>query len=191
MITVDKISRMQKLNSRYEKLPKIVNGWSLSKRFVPGEGPLDAKVMFIGQAPGKNEDIERRPFIGTSGKFLDRLISISGLERKSIYIVSVVQFFPPKNRIPTKEEIEICKKFLFEQINIVNPKIVVLLGSVACKTVLNLEKVASIHGKVVRKDVRTYFVSMHPAAAVRIRNKIPIMEKDFRKLNQILSKLKI
>ncbi len=158
--------------------------WSLSNRFVAGDGPLDAKVMIIGQAPGRNEDIQKKPFIGTSGKFLDRLILLAGLERKRIYICSVVQFFPPKNRVPTKDEIELCKVFLFRQIELVNPKLVILLGAVACKTVLDMEKVSKIRGSLVKRDGRTYFVSMHPAAAVRIRSNMPLMEDDFRKLKQ-------
>ncbi len=179
---------MRALNFEYNRLPKKQSNWSLSNRFVPGDGPLDAKVMFIGQAPGRNEDLERKPFIGTSGKFLTRLINIAGLDRKDVYICSVVQFFPPKNRIPTDDEIELCKDFLFRQMEIVNPKVVILLGAVACKTVLKMKEVSKIRGTVVKKDQRTYFVSMHPAAAVRIRTKIPLMESDFKKLNGIIKR---
>ena len=180
-----KNAEIRKLNLEYSRLPRGRN-WKLSERFVPGEGPLDAEVMIIGQAPGRNEDIQKRPFIGASGKFLDRLIRLAGLDRKLIYVCSVVQFFPPKNRVPTNDEINLCKRFLFRQIEIINPRLIILLGSVACKTVLDMEKVSKIRGSVVRKDGRTYFLSMHPAAAVRIRSKMPLMEGDFRKLRQII-----
>lgn len=183
---MDRKTQIEKLNLEYSKLPKKVKGWSLSKRFVPGEGPLDSKVMFIGQAPGKNEDIQRRPFIGTSGKFLDRLINLAGLERKSVYICSVVQFFPPENRIPTDNEIGLCKIFLFKQIEVINPKLIVLLGTVASKTVANVDKVGTNHGRLIKRYGRSYFISMHPAAAVRIRTKMPLMENDFRKLKKII-----
>lgn len=183
---MDKSAKMRKLNLEYSRLPKGRN-WSLSSRFVPGEGPLDAKVMIIGQAPGRNEDIQGRPFIGTSGRFLDRLILLAGLDRKMAYVCSIVQFFPPKNRIPTNDEINMCKGFLFRQIGIINPKLVILLGSVACKMVLGMEKVSKIRGSVVRKGGRTYFISMHPAAAVRIRSRMPLMEGDFRKLRGIIA----
>ena len=93
---MNKKDAMKKLNLEYSKLPKKISGWSLSNRMVPGEGPLDSNVMIIGQAPGKNEDIEGRPFIGTSGKFLDRLIGMAGLNRDLVYITSVVQFFRRK-----------------------------------------------------------------------------------------------
>jgi DNA polymerase len=176
---LDKADAIKKLNAEYGKLPLRTKGWSLSKRFVEGDGPIDADVMIIGQAPGKNEDIQGVPFIGTSGKFLDRLIGMAGLKRSSVYITSVVQFFPPKNRIPTPGEVDMCKSFLFEQIRIINPSFVILLGSLACKTVLGMDKVASIHGKVVKRGGITYMVSMHPAAGVRIRSRMPVIEKDF------------
>ncbi|MDE1871096.1 MAG: uracil-DNA glycosylase [Candidatus Micrarchaeota archaeon] len=185
---MDKAREITRLNAAYGKLPRTAGRWLLSRRFVPAEGPPDAEVMFIGQAPGRNEDMQLRPFIGTSGKFLDRLMGLAGIERKSAYIASVVQFFPPENRIPSDEEIQLCSRFLFRQIDIVNPRFVILLGSVACKTVLGMEKIGSIHGTVVKKGNRTYMLSMHPAAAVRIRSKMPEMERDFRRFRKIMSR---
>lgn len=185
---MDRSLEMKRLNDEYRRLPGSVKRWDLSKRFVPAEGPANAKVMLIGQAPGRNEDIERRPFIGTSGKFLDKLIHIAGLNRKDIYIASVVQFFPPKNRLPTREETSLCSEFLFRQIKMVNPKVIVLLGSVACKTVLGVDKIASVHGTVVKRDGITYLLSLHPAAAIRIRKNMPLMERDFRRFNTIIKR---
>jgi uracil-DNA glycosylase len=155
---------------------------------VPGEGSVYSKIMIIGQAPGRNEDIEKRPFIGTSGKFLDRLIGLAGFRREDAYICSTVQYFPPENRLPTDDEVNLCKDFLFEQIDIIDPKVVILLGSLACKTVLNLGEVAKNHGRVIKQNGRTYLVSMHPAAAVRIRTKIPIMENDFRNFESTINR---
>jgi DNA polymerase len=186
---LNKEKEMEKLNQEYKKLPSLSRRWSLSERFVPGDGPLDAKVMLIGQAPGKNEDIELKPFIGTSGKFLTRLINIAGLDRKSVYIFSVVQFFPPLNRVPTDEEIDACRNFLFRQIEIIDPKLIVLLGAIASKTIANVDKVGTNHGNVIKKNNKTYFISMHPAAAVRIRTKMPIMERDFEKLKGVIKRL--
>jgi len=187
---MDKSKEMRKLNLEYSRLPKS-KSWSLSNGFVPGEGPVDAKVMIIGQAPGRNEDIQKRPFIGSSGKFLDRLILLAGLDRKRIYICSVVQYFPPKNRVPTKDEINLCKRFLFRQVGIINPRLIILLGAVACKTVLGMEKVSKIRGSIVRRNGRTYFISMHPAAAVRIRSRMPLMEKDFRNLKSVIAERRL
>lgn len=177
---------MERLNREYTKLPRRVKGWSLSSRFVPGEGPLNADVVIIGQAPGRNEDIQKRPFIGTSGKFLDRLIGLAGLERRNVYIFSIVQFFPPGNRIPTRQEIMECKRFAFRQIDIIKPKVVVLLGSVAVRTVLEMDNIAKMHGKIVKRDGITYLLSMHPAAAVRIRSRMPLMERDFRMFGSVI-----
>jgi uracil-DNA glycosylase family 4 len=183
---MDKDQEMKKLNREYSRIPVRTRNWSLSNRFVPGEGPLDAKIMFIGQAPGQNEDVQLRPFVGTSGKFLTKLMEIAGLDRKSVYVASVVQFFPPKNRVPTDNEIEICKKFLLRQIKIVDPAVIVLLGAVACKTVLGLDKIASIRGTSVKRDGKTYLLSIHPAAAIRIRKNMPLMEKDFENFKRII-----
>ncbi len=185
---MSKEADMRKLNSEYRMLPSKADEWELSRNFVPGEGPLNAKVMIIGQAPGKNEDIQRRPFIGTSGRFLDRLIGLAGLERSHIYICSVVQFFPPKNRLPSDHEIELCEDLLFRQIKIINPRVVILVGSLSCRVVLGMEGISKIHGRKIKRHGRTYLLSMHPAAAIRIRTKIPIMERDFRRFKSVIRK---
>jgi len=184
---VGKQSDMRKLNLEYSKLPSKVKNWALSKRFVPGDGPLDADIMIVGQAPGKNEDIQKKPFVGISGQFLTRLLSIAGVERKNAYIASVVQFFPPKNRIPTKEEISCCRKFILGQIKIIDPKIIILLGSVAAKTILDTDaSIMSLRGTSAEKDGRTFLISIHPAAAIRIRRHMPTMEDEFRNFKKII-----
>ncbi|MCL5440384.1 MAG: NUDIX domain-containing protein [Candidatus Marsarchaeota archaeon] len=176
--------KMDSLNSEYMKLPPA-EGWELSRNFVPGEGAVDARIMFIGQAPGAEEDISRRPFTGRSGRFLDRLLRIARLERGSVYITSVVQFFPPKNRVPTEAEIALCKPFLKRQIEIVEPKIIVLLGALAAREMLGIEGISKYRGETIERDGIKYFVSLHPAAAIRIRKNIRVMEGDFRKLGRI------
>ena len=101
---VKKIDLIKKINNDYASLPLKCKDWKISNRFVPGEGPLDAKIFLIGQAPGAKEDIEKRPFVGPSGKLLDDVIKKSGLTREQLYITSVVQFYPPKNRAPSKDK---------------------------------------------------------------------------------------
>jgi DNA polymerase len=179
---------MGRLNLEYGKIHREMKDWSLSRRFVPGDGPLNAHVMFIGQAPGRNEDVQKKPFVGVSGQFLTKLMDIAGLDRRSVYICSVVQYFPPDNRLPTDREIGLCRPFLFRQVGIVDPKVIVLLGSLACKTVLDLDNVMKNHGRTVRNNNRIYFISMHPAAAIRIRKNMPVMERDFKKLRKIINK---
>ena len=186
---IDKKEMMEQLNEEYGRLPDRNKNWSLSRRLVKGEGSLDAAVMFVGQAPGANEEKEGRPFIGISGRLLDRLIASAGLKRGSCYITSVVQFFPPKNRIPTDDEIGLCKNFLFEQIEIIKPRIVVLLGSVAARTVIDAEEIMKKHGTCMKKGKVVYFLSLHPAAAVRLKKNVPVMEKDFKKLKELVKRV--
>ncbi len=185
---IGKCSEMEKLNSEYERLAHA-KGWKLSKRLVKGEGNLLAETMLIGQAPGSDEDKKGKPFVGRSGKLLDELLALAGYSRKEVYITSTVQFFPPKNRAPTKREIELCRPFLERQIKIINPKLIVLLGNVALNALLHMGRCMSLHGHVVNKDGVYYFITLHPAAAIRIKKNMPIIRKDFEKLGMLRSKL--
>ncbi len=186
---LERLDAMRALNKRYAALPSKCRAWKLSRRLVPGEGPLDAEVMFIGQAPGRQENDQRRPFVGTSGKLLNRMIRIAGLERGKVYITSVVQFFPPENRMPTGQEIAACKRFLLGQIGIVKPKLIVLLGAIAAKTLAGVESVMSGRGKLAEAGGRRFFITLHPAAAVRLKKLVPPMEADFRKLGGLKASL--
>lgn len=186
---IDRLEAMEKLNGEYARLPGETMGWDLSRNFVPGEGPLNAKVMIVGQAPGRFEDEQARPFVGISGKLLDRMIELAGTRREEVYICSMVQFFPPKNRMPSDDEVSLCKKFLYKQIEIVNPRLVVLLGALAAGEVLGRGKVMQTHGSFVEKGGRLYYITLHPAAAVRIKKNLPVLEADFRKLKDTVTGL--
>lgn len=188
---IDKIEELERINADYRRLPSKAKDWNLSRRLVPGEGFLDSKLMFVGQAPGANEDEKGRPFIGISGRLLTGLMSSVGIDRNAVYITSVVQFFPPRNRIPTDEEIGDCKEFLSRQIELVDPKIIVLLGSVAAKWVGGITEIMKNHGTALEKNGRVYFVTLHPAAIVRLKKYMPIAESDFRKLKRIMGERKI
>ncbi|MCL4387897.1 NUDIX domain-containing protein [Candidatus Marsarchaeota archaeon] len=182
---LEKQRLLQELNEAYSRLPETFRKWELSRRFVPGEGPYNAEIMVIGQAPGANEDDSGRPFVGRAGKLLDSLLRSAGIPRKKAYITSVVQFFPYGNRMPTEEEIEACKPFLFKQISIIKPKLVITLGSLASMTVCGVGAIKSNHGTVVKRDGINYFCTMHPAAAVRIKSNMPIIKGDFLKLKPL------
>ncbi|MGC9204926.1 MAG: uracil-DNA glycosylase family protein [Candidatus Micrarchaeia archaeon] len=186
----DYISRyeaMKKLNKEYALLEKS-KGWSLSRRFVPGEGPLDADIMVVGQAPGNNEDIMQRPFVGRSGMLLEELLKHAGIKRKNVYITSAVQFFPPKNRVPSPEEIERCRPFLIKQIEIVKPRYIVVLGNVALSALLQMNAIGLLHGKSVSKDGITYLLTYHPAAALRFKRVKTIMENDLKGFSQLIKR---
>ncbi|MEM0154921.1 MAG: uracil-DNA glycosylase family protein, partial [Methanothrix sp.] len=182
---MEKRSMLQELNSAYSKLPDTFEKWELSKRFVPGEGPANAEIIVVGQAPGANEDASGRPFVGRAGKLLDSLLKSAGIPRKKAYITSVVQFFPYGNRMPTDAEIEACKPFLFNQISIIKPRLVVALGSLASMVVCGVDAIKSNHGTIIKKDGISYFCTMHPAAAVRIKSNMPIIKEDFLKLKPL------
>ena len=184
---------MEALNRRYAELPNKQKSWGLSRRMVPGDGPLDAKVMFVGQAPGREEDEKLKPFIGAAGKLLTKLINRTGLKREQVYITSVVQFFPPENRLPSKEEAWLCMPFLKEQIKIIKPKLIVVLGNFAAENVAGIKTVMSTHGKLVNYNEygARIFVTVHPAAVVRLKKYTELIEGDFDLLKSIIGKGKM
>ncbi len=156
---------------------------------VPGEGNADADVVFIGEAPGKKEAIEGRPFIGRSGQLLRGLIRGIGFDdEKDVYITSPVKYLPDRGT-PTSADIAHGRTHLMKQFAVIKPKVVMLLGRVAAEGVLEKKvKVASEHGQVIeeREGIK-YFLTLHPAAALRFPNKYkPALEEDFKKLKKIL-----
>ena len=185
---LQRLKGMKRINSEYASLPSKSRTWDLSRTYVPGEGPLNAKAVLLGQAPGQKENIERRPFVGRSGMLLSKVLKNAKLKRDELYILSTVQFFPPKNRIPTDKEIELCKPFLIRQLELIKPKYVVLMGLVATKTMLNMGAIAPNHSKLFGKDGRKYFVTFHPAAALRFHSIEVLMQHDFENFNRLLSK---
>ena len=186
-----KNEEMKKLNEDYRAMPSRHKSWHLSKRFVKGEGPVNASVVVVGQAPGAFEDTEGRPFVGRSGVLLNHLLELAGLRRNKVYITSVVQFFPPKNRLPSASEVNACKSYLFRQIEIIKPKLVITLGNLSASVLLDGGSVMKSHGSVVRKKGIAYFITLHPAAAVRIKRNMPIIEGDFRKLRALIKELRV
>ncbi|MCW6159716.1 MAG: NUDIX domain-containing protein [Candidatus Micrarchaeales archaeon] len=186
---IDKLEAMEALNREYSELPGKHSDWGLSGTFVPGRGNLNAMVMFVGQAPGRSEDEAREPFVGPAGQLLSRLIRRAGLKRESTYITSIVQFFPPDNRLPTEEEARHCMPFLKRQIDIVRPKLIVALGNFASQNLVGIGAVVSNHGRIVKSEEYgcDVFITLHPAAAVRIKSNLPTIEKDFDKLKGMLS----
>lgn len=154
---------------------------------VPGEGDPDASVVFIGEAPGRREAAAGRPFIGPSGKLLRALIKAAGLEEKGVFITSPVKYLP-EYVTPKKEDIEHGWKHLAEQLAIIKPEIIVLLGSVAVQAVLG-EKVAisKKHGKIIERGGIRHLICYHPAASLHNPNVRGEIEKDFKKLKRLLA----
>jgi uracil-DNA glycosylase family 4 len=138
---------------------------------VFGDGNPKAKIVFIGEAPGKAEDLEGRPFVGRAGKFLVEMLETIKLKREDVYITNVVKYRPPNNRDPEPDEIAECLPWLIEELNFIKPKIIVTLGRHALNRFFLDEKISVVHGKLLKKDiegldVKNFFALYHPAAAL-------------------------
>jgi uracil-DNA glycosylase len=152
---------------------------------VAGEGNPYAEIAFIGEAPGKEEAKIGRPFIGRSGRFLRSLIREIGLEEKEVFITSPVKYLPRRGT-PTKTDIAHGRTHLLQQLSIIDPKIIVLLGSVASLAVLDREvAVSQEHGKMIKKGNKTYLITFHPAAAMRFPKIRKEFQEDFKKLKEL------
>jgi uracil-DNA glycosylase len=154
---------------------------------VPGEGNPNAKIIFVGEAPGRKEAESGRPFIGRSGKFLRENIKMIGLDDlKDVFIASPVKYLP-KRGTPDKKQIAHGMVHFQKQLEIINPKIIVLMGSVAALGVLGeFVPVAKKHGEIMEKNGKKYFISFHPAAAIRFAKYRSVFAKDFKKLKNLL-----
>ena len=161
------------------------------KNAVPGKGNQNAEVIFIGEAPGKNEDLHGEPFIGTAGKKLNDALENAGLIRSNVYITNIVKCRPPKNRIPNDVEKTTCSDYLNNEIKIINPKIICLLGNTTYNSILGGKEISKNHGKFVRKNNQLYFITFHPAAIIYNQKLDKVFKNDIKKLVKELEKLKI
>lgn len=156
------------------------------KKSVPGEGPADAEIMFIGEGPGFHENEQGRPFVGASGKFLDQLLAQAGVTRSEVFIANVVKCRPPENRDPLPDELSACDAYLERQIAAINPSIIVTLGRFSMGKYTQGAKISQIHGQM-RKVGERYVISMfHPAAALHQAALKPAILADFAKLPELL-----
>jgi len=160
------------------------------KNAVPGKGNHNADVVFIGEAPGKNEDLYGEPFIGNAGKKLNDALENAGLTRSSVYITNIVKCRPPKNRIPNDVEKSMCNEYLKDEIAIINPKIICLLGNTSFYSILGGKEISKNHGKFISKDNRMYFVTFHPAATIYNQKLVNVFKNDIKKLVNELEKIK-
>jgi len=157
------------------------------KKAVPGEGPVQAEIMFIGEGPGFHENEQGRPFVGASGKFLDELLAQAGVTRADVWITNVVKCRPPNNRDPLPDEIETCtSNYLDHQIEIVSPSIIVTLGRFSMSKFFKGAKISQIHGQMQRVDDRFVIAMFHPAAALHQAALKPAIMADFARLPELL-----
>jgi uracil-DNA glycosylase family 4 len=157
---------------------------------VFGVGNPRASIMFVGEAPGFYEDRQGEPFVGAAGKLLNELLLSAGLSRTEIYIANVIKCRPPNNRDPEPDEVETCKPFLLQQIELIRPKVVCTLGNWATKTLLGKNVgITKVRGQAIRRDNYVIFPLLHPAAALHQGNLREPLEEDFRKLKRYLDQL--
>ncbi len=156
---------------------------------VPGEGPENASIMFVGEGPGFHEDQQGRPFVGAAGNFLNELLQSIGLKREQVYITNVVKCRPPGNRDPLPEEIEACRHYLDRQIALIKPKVIVTLGRFSMARAFPNEKISVIHGKPRKIDGVVYVPMYHPAAALHQPALRRTVEEDFARLPGILAEM--
>lgn len=156
------------------------------KNSVPGEGPSNARIMFIGEGPGVNENEQGRPFVGAAGKLLEDLLARAGLNRKEVFICNVVKCRPPGNRDPLPEEMLACGKYLDRQIEAINPEVIVTLGRFSMGKFMPTARISAVHGKATRVDGRLVVAMFHPAAALHQPALKPALEQDFANLPRLL-----
>lgn len=182
---------MSELTDLYQKMCQCQD-CGLSKqrtRVVPGEGPENAGILFIGEAPGFHEDQQGRPFVGAAGQFLESLIASAGLKRDQVYICNVVKCRPPGNRDPMPDEIEACRKWLDRQLQLISPKMIVTLGRYSMSRYFPGESISKIHGTARKRDGQVVVAMYHPAAALHQQSLRKTIEADMKKLPAFMAEM--
>jgi uracil-DNA glycosylase len=156
------------------------------KNSVPGEGPADSEIMFIGEGPGFHENEEGRPFVGPAGQFLNELLAQAGLKRSDVWIGNVVKCRPPGNRDPLPDELAACDTYLERQISAINPKIIITLGRFSMGKFMPGAKISTVHGQMRRLSNQFVIAMFHPAAALHQAALKPAILKDFAELPRML-----
>lgn len=178
-MTLEELNAANKIDPKYKIFKEAT-------QVVPGHGNSHSEIMFIGEAPGANEDKYGIPFVGAAGKFLDLMLESIGMKREDIYITNMVKCRPPANRDPLPEEIEIFKSWLDEEIRLINPKVFVPLGRHALHKFLPDIAVSQAHGQIFKYDDKTVFAMYHPAAALYNGGMRKTLLADFQTLRKFL-----
>jgi DNA polymerase len=179
----------QKHEDSLEKIAAEIRGCPLCKlsrtrkNAVPGEGQLAAKIMFIGEAPGRSEDEKGKPFVGAAGRILDELLKKAGIERSQVFITNTVKCRPPNNRMPDDDEVAACKPYLDRQTTLIKPKVICILGKTAYSSLLGGNSITANRGKMVERSGQKYFLTIHPAAAIYNKSLLSVLEADLKKLS--------
>jgi uracil-DNA glycosylase len=184
----------QKHEDSLEKIAADVRGCPLCKlartrkNAVPGEGQISAKIMFIGEAPGRSEDEKGKPFVGAAGRILDDLLKKAGIERSQVFITNIVKCRPPNNRVPEEDELIACRPYLDRQIALIKPKVICILGRTAYSSILGGSSITANRGKIVERSGQKYFSTFHPAAVIYNKKLLSTLEADLKKLAAEINK---
>ena len=181
------MSDLQELHQRIASCPDCALCRTRTNA-VPGEGPPDAEILFVGEGPGFHEDQQSRPFIGPAGKFLEELLASISLRRDQVFITNIVKCRPPNNRDPLPSEIEACQKYLKRQIELIRPKVIVSLGRIALAWFSPGDKISKAHGQVKVMDGIYFIPIYHPAAALHAGNMRKVIEEDFKKIPAVIDR---
>ncbi len=157
---------------------------------VPGMGNITTGVVFIGEAPGRNEDLQGAPFVGSAGKILSEALEYAVFTREEVYITNAVKCRPPNNRRPNKHELESCSTYLQGELVNIRPKIICVLGNTAFGSLLGGNEITKNRGKVIKRNNQLYFVTLHPAAIIYNQSLRQILKDDLKALHGILDKIK-
>ncbi|MDP8886216.1 MAG: uracil-DNA glycosylase [Thermoproteota archaeon] len=184
----------QKHEDSLEKIAANVRGCPLCKlartrkNAVPGEGQISAKIMFIGEAPGRSEDEKGKPFVGAAGRILDDLLKKAGIERSQVFITNIVKCRPPNNRVPEEDEEIACRPYLDRQIALIKPKVICILGRTAYSSIIGGSSITASRGKIVERSGQKYFSTFHPAAVIYNKKLLSTLEADLKKLAAEINK---
>ena len=158
------------------------------KLAVPGEGPANADLVFIGEGPGFHENEQGRPFVGAAGRFLEELLASIGLSREQVFICNVIKCRPPGNRDPQADEMQACAKYLDRQIRAINPKVIITLGRFSMARYFANARISAIHGKASMVMGRLVVPMYHPAAALHQPSLRRVIEEDFALLPELITR---
>jgi len=189
--------------NKKEKLKKVHQKWfqkcqcelkKTATQPVPGDGNAETEIVFIGEAPGRNEDQQGKPFVGAAGKFLAEMLSQINLKREDIYITNIVKYRPPNNRDPLPEEKSACREWLLEELKVISPKLIIFLGRHAMNNFFPELQISQAHGKLLIKDFKNFptkffFPLYHPAAALYDGSMREVLMADFKKIPKVLKEI--
>ncbi|MDO8491673.1 MAG: uracil-DNA glycosylase [Dehalococcoidia bacterium] len=184
---------MSELTELYQKIAQCQD-CGLGKqrtKAVPGEGPENARLVFIGEAPGFHEDQQGRPFVGPAGQFLESLLISAGLKRSHVYICNVVKCRPPGNRDPLPTEIDACRKWLDRQLQLISPQMIVTLGRYSMARYFPGESIGKIHGTARKREGVVLVAMYHPAAALHQQSLRKTIEADMKKLPDFMAEMDV